>query len=73
MPGLPGLLRLPPESAFAPQPNPAYRRLTAGRPVLVLAPAAASTSTTPPPGPTSTGPWPRPILATSPSTRPWCG
>jgi hypothetical protein len=38
VPGLPGLLRLPPESAFAPQPNPAYRRLAAGRSVLVLGP-----------------------------------
>ena len=38
VPGLPGLLRLPPESAFAPQPNPAYGRLTAGRSVLVLGP-----------------------------------
>ncbi|AMR28322.1 hypothetical protein A0257_15315 [Hymenobacter psoromatis] len=38
VPGLPALLRLPPESAFAPQPNPTYRRLVAGRPVLVLGP-----------------------------------
>ncbi len=38
VPGLPGLLRLPPESASAPQPNPANRRLAAGRPVLVLGP-----------------------------------
>jgi hypothetical protein len=38
VPGLPGLLRLPPESAFAPQPNPAYRQLTTGRPLLVLGP-----------------------------------
>jgi hypothetical protein len=38
VPGLPGLLRLPPETAFAPQPNLAYRRLAAGRPMLVLGP-----------------------------------
>lgn len=38
VPGLPTLLRLPAEHAFAPQPNPAYRRLAAGRPVLVLGP-----------------------------------
>ncbi|QKG53876.1 hypothetical protein [Hymenobacter sp. BRD67] len=38
VPGLPGLLRLPVESSFAPQPNPAYRRLAAGRAVLVLGP-----------------------------------
>jgi hypothetical protein len=38
VPGLPTLLRLPAESAFAPQPNPAYHRLVAGRPVLVLGP-----------------------------------
>lgn len=38
VPGLPGLLRLPPESAFAPRPSPAYRPLAAGRPVLVLGP-----------------------------------
>jgi hypothetical protein len=38
VPGLPRLLRLPPESAFAPQPNPAYRRLAPGRSVLVLGP-----------------------------------
>jgi hypothetical protein len=38
VPGLAGLLRLPPETAFAPQPNPAYRRLAAGRPMLVLGP-----------------------------------
>gem|GEM_PF-435448 len=38
VPGLPGLLHLPAESAFAPQPNPAYRRLAAGQPVLVLGP-----------------------------------
>ncbi|WP_223652383.1 hypothetical protein [Hymenobacter psoromatis] len=38
VPGLPGLLRLPPESAFAPQPNTTYHRLTAGRSVLVLGP-----------------------------------
>ena len=39
VPGLPGLLRLPPESTFAPRPNPTYRRLVAGRPVLVLGPS----------------------------------
>ncbi|QKG57897.1 hypothetical protein GKZ68_15440 [Hymenobacter sp. BRD128] len=38
VPGLASLLRLPPESAFAPQLNPAYRRLAAGRSVLVLGP-----------------------------------
>jgi len=38
VPGLAGLLRLPAESAFSPRPNPAYRRLAAGRPVLVLGP-----------------------------------
>ena len=38
VPGLPTLLRLPPESAFAPRPVPAYARLAAGRPVLVLGP-----------------------------------
>ncbi|MDJ0367560.1 hypothetical protein QMK33_20635 [Hymenobacter sp. H14-R3] len=38
VPGLPTLLHLPAESTFAPQPNPAYRRLVAGRPVLVLGP-----------------------------------
>ena len=38
VPGLPTLLRLPAESAFAPQPNAAYRRLAAGQPVLVLGP-----------------------------------
>ena len=38
VPGLPTLLRLPPESAFAPRPLPAYARLAAGRPVLVLGP-----------------------------------
>lgn len=38
VPGLASLLRLPAESAFAPRPNPAYRRLVAGRPVLVLGP-----------------------------------
>jgi hypothetical protein len=38
VPGLPRLLRLPPESAFAPQPNSAYRRLASGRSVLVLGP-----------------------------------
>ncbi len=38
VPGLPSLLHLPAESAFAPQPNPAYRRLAAGQPVLVLGP-----------------------------------
>jgi hypothetical protein len=38
VPGLPSLLHLPPESAFSPRPNPAYRRLAAGRPVLVLGP-----------------------------------
>jgi len=39
VPGLPTLLRLPPESAFSPQPDPAYRRLAAGRSVLVLGPS----------------------------------
>ncbi|GAB3637509.1 hypothetical protein GCM10027422_30990 [Hymenobacter arcticus] len=38
VPGLPTLLHLPAESTLAPQPNPAYRRLAAGRPVLVLGP-----------------------------------
>ena len=38
VPGLPGLLHLPSESAFAPRPNPAYRQLVAGRSVLVLGP-----------------------------------
>lgn len=38
VPGLPRLLHLPPESAFVPRPNPAYRRLAAGRSVLVLGP-----------------------------------
>ncbi len=38
VPGLPTLLRLPPESAFAPRPSPAYRSLAAGRSVLVLGP-----------------------------------
>jgi hypothetical protein len=38
VPGLPTLLHLPAESALAPQPNPAYRRLVAGQPVLVLGP-----------------------------------
>jgi hypothetical protein len=40
VPGLPRLLHLPPESAFAPQPNAAYRRLVAGpgRSLLVLGP-----------------------------------
>jgi hypothetical protein len=38
VPGLQGLLRLPAESHFAPQPAPAYARLVAGRPVLVLGP-----------------------------------
>jgi hypothetical protein len=38
VPGLAGLLRLPPESTFSPRLNPAYRRLAAGRPVLVLGP-----------------------------------
>jgi hypothetical protein len=38
VPGLTSLLRLPAESAFSPRPNPAYRRLAAGRPMLVLGP-----------------------------------
>ena len=38
VPGLPRLLRLPPESAYAPQPAPAYQRLATGQPVLVLGP-----------------------------------
>jgi hypothetical protein len=38
VPGLATLLHLPPESAFAPQPSSAHRRLTAGRTVLVLGP-----------------------------------
>ncbi|GAA4500941.1 hypothetical protein GCM10023172_22050 [Hymenobacter ginsengisoli] len=38
VPGLATLLRLPPESTFAPQPNPAYRQLAPGQPVLVLGP-----------------------------------
>ncbi|RZK15928.1 MAG: hypothetical protein EOO56_21705 [Hymenobacter sp.] len=38
VPGLQGLLRLPAESRFAPQPAPAYARLAVGRPVLVLGP-----------------------------------
>jgi hypothetical protein len=38
VPGLPRLLHLPVESAFSPQPAPAYARLTAGQPVLVLGP-----------------------------------
>jgi hypothetical protein len=38
VPGLPHLLRLPPESAFAPQPSSSFRRLGADRSVLVLGP-----------------------------------
>jgi hypothetical protein len=38
VPGLAGLLRLPAESAFAPQPSPASRRLTSPGAVLVLGP-----------------------------------
>ena len=38
VPGLPGLLHLQPESAFAPQPYRAYDRLRPGQPVLVLGP-----------------------------------
>nr|GFB99285.1 hypothetical protein [Tanacetum cinerariifolium] len=38
VPGLQGLLRLPAESKFAPQPAPAYNRLGAAGPVLVLGP-----------------------------------
>lgn len=38
VPGLQGLLRLPAESQFAPQPAPAYNRLGAAGSVLVLGP-----------------------------------
>ena len=38
VPGLQGLLHLPAESRLAPQPAPAYRRLGAAGPVLVLGP-----------------------------------
>ncbi|RZK59091.1 MAG: hypothetical protein EOO59_07915, partial [Hymenobacter sp.] len=38
VPGLPTLLRLPAESAFAPQLPRAYAHFTAGQPVLVLGP-----------------------------------
>ena len=38
VPGLPALLRLPLETAAAPQPAPAYARLAPGRALLVLGP-----------------------------------
>jgi hypothetical protein len=38
VPGLQGLLRLPAESKFSPQPAPAYARLRTTGPVLVLGP-----------------------------------